>query len=133
MALLFLAFLCYASCCARSVHSSLETIQEPLLKDNPQICGNIKPVTTYATANLLSRVSFSWMSPLLAAGYKNPLHIDDVPQVADVDMARQLYHKFRDQLEAKGHNRSLAKVLFVYLRKEVLLAAFLEALNVHIL
>ena len=47
---------------------------------------------------------FLWMSPLLDARYKNPSHIHDVPKVADVDMDGQLYHKFRDQLEAKCHN-----------------------------
>lgn len=43
------------------------------------------------------------MSPLHVVGYKSPMHIDDVPQVADVERAGQIYHKFRDQPEAKCH------------------------------
>lgn len=130
MVVLILACLCYTSCCARSgVESSSQTILEPLLKENSQKRGNIKAVSTYATANLLSQLSFFWMSPLLAAGYRSPLHIDDIPQVAEVDRADQLYHKFRDQLEAKGHTGSLAKALFLSFPKAVLLTAFLAALE----
>lgn len=129
MAVLILACLCYTSCARSGVESSSQTIREPLLKDNSQKRGNIKAVSTYATANLLSRLSFFWMSPLLAVGYKSPLHIDDVPQVAEVDRAGQLYQKFRDQLEAKGHTGSLAKALILSFPKAVLLTAFLAALQ----
>eukprot|EP01018_Ginkgo_biloba_P024389 Gb_38867 [translate_table: standard] len=130
LALPICAILCYASCFGRTVVDSFKrSIQEPLLNGIPEKTRNLKQVTPYATASLKSLMSFSWMNPLLAVGFKKPLQIDDVPQVADVDTADGVYRTFRGRFEAGGLTHSIAKVIFLSVWKEVLLTSFFAALN----
>ncbi|PKU85821.1 ABC transporter C family member 14 [Dendrobium catenatum] len=51
-------------------------------------------VTAYTTASLLSRLTWSWMNPLLAKGYKSPLKLQDVPSLAPEHQAQRLYNLF---------------------------------------
>ncbi|XP_057844849.2 putative ABC transporter C family member 15 isoform X2 [Cryptomeria japonica] len=127
LALFLSAFLGYASFCGRTGESFLtQSIEEPLLNDVSEISENLKPkVTPYATASFLSRMSFSWMKPLLDVGHKKPLDIDDVPQVVDVHKADHVYRKFRNQLDAKGSGSSIAKILFLIVLKDVLFTGLL--------
>ncbi|KAH9331207.1 hypothetical protein KI387_003315 [Taxus chinensis] len=131
LALFLSALLCYVSCHGRTGEGFLkQSIEEPLLSDIPEKTENHRPkVTPYATASFLSRLSFSWMKPLLDVGHKKPLSIHDVPQVADEHKADQIYHKFRNQLDSKGSATSTAKMLFLILQKDVLFAAFLALLT----
>ncbi|XP_057820877.2 putative ABC transporter C family member 15 isoform X1 [Cryptomeria japonica] len=131
LALFLSAFLCYASCCGTTGEGPLpQSIQEPLLSDLPDNSENLKPkVTPYATASFLSRVSFSWMKPLLDVGNNKPLDIDDVPQVADIHKAEQAYDNFRIQLDTKVSGFSIAKRLFLIVLKDVFFTALLAALN----
>ncbi|KAH9331210.1 hypothetical protein KI387_003318, partial [Taxus chinensis] len=131
LALFLSAFLCYASFHGTTGEGfSTPSIEEPLLSDIRENSENVKlKITPYATASFLSRLSFSWMKPLLEVGHKKPLGIDDVPQVADEHRAEQIYHKFRNQLDIKGSATSIAKMLFLILQKDVLFAAFLALLT----
>ncbi|XP_057862326.2 putative ABC transporter C family member 15 [Cryptomeria japonica] len=132
LALFLSAFLSYASFCGKTCEgSSTESIEEPLLNNIQENSENLKPkVTPYATASFLSRMSFSWMKPLLDAGHRKPLGIDDVPQVADTHKADYIYHKFRNQLDAKGNGTlSIAKMAIVIVQKDILFTAFLALMT----
>ncbi|KAH9291892.1 hypothetical protein KI387_042919, partial [Taxus chinensis] len=130
LALFLSALLCYASFHGTPGEGfSTPSIKEPLLSDIRENSENDKlKITPYATASFLSRLSFSWMKPLLEVGHKKPLGIDDVPQVADEHRAEQIYHKFGNQLDSKGSATSIAKMLFLILQKDVLFAAFVALL-----
>ncbi|XP_057851270.2 putative ABC transporter C family member 15 [Cryptomeria japonica] len=134
LGLVFSIFLFYVSCCDRNLEGSfdqtIQEIQEPLLNDIPAKHVDCRPkVTPYATANFFSRLTFSWINPLLAVGHKKALGIDDVPQVADVTRAAGIYHNFSNQLEAEGHRQSIARVTYLFVKKDLLFTAFLKALN----
>lgn len=61
-------------------------LKEPLLrKEN---------VTLYENANVWSRLSLSWLSPLLKVGSTKTLDIDDVPKLAKQHRAQYLYEQF---------------------------------------
>ncbi|KAH9331197.1 hypothetical protein KI387_003305, partial [Taxus chinensis] len=124
------SFLCYVGYQGRTGADSFrEGIQEHLLNGSSQKSGSLRPVTPYATAGILSRMSFSWMSTLLSVGFKKPLQIDDVPRVAGMDSAEEVYHVFRDRLEAEGilDTRSMAKATLLSVWKEVIFTAFFAA------
>ncbi|GLJ18146.1 hypothetical protein SUGI_0320540 [Cryptomeria japonica] len=124
------SFLCYVGCHGRIGGDSFgEGMHEPLLDGFSEKSGNPKPVTPYATAGILSRMSFSWMSTLFSVGFKKPLQIDDVPQVAGMDSAEEVYNVFRDRLEAEGilDTQSMAKATLMSVWKEVILSAFFAA------
>ncbi|GLJ18149.1 hypothetical protein SUGI_0320630 [Cryptomeria japonica] len=134
LALFISAFLSYASFFDKTVEGSLtQSIEEPLLNTIPENSENPKPkVTPYATASFLSRMSFSWMKPLLDVGHEKVLDIDDVPQVADFHKANHVYHKFRNQLDAKGNGASaftIAKMVVFIVQKDLLFTAFLAVMN----
>ncbi|MQL96384.1 hypothetical protein Taro_029058 [Colocasia esculenta] len=50
-------------------------------------------------ASLLSVLTFSWVWPLLSAGYRKRLDLDDVPQLADDDSAHVFLPLFKSKLE----------------------------------
>ncbi|KAK8950676.1 ABC transporter C family member 4 [Platanthera zijinensis] len=51
-------------------------------------------VTGYVTASLFSRLTWTWMNPLLAKGYKSPLQLEDVPSLSPDHQANRLYNLF---------------------------------------
>ncbi|PKA57671.1 ABC transporter C family member 4 [Apostasia shenzhenica] len=53
-------------------------------------------VTSYATASVLSRLTWSWMNHLLAKGYKAPLTLKDVPSLSPDHRAERLYDLFAE-------------------------------------
>lgn len=62
------------------------SLKEPLLRQ--------ENVTRYENANIWSRLSFTWLSPLLKEGATKTLDIDDVPNLAKQHRATFLYEKF---------------------------------------
>lgn len=62
-------------------------LKEPLLERKEN-------VTLYENANVWSRLSLSWLSPLLKFGSTKTLDIDDVPKLAKQHRAKCLYEQF---------------------------------------
>ncbi|KAH7860034.1 hypothetical protein Vadar_008409 [Vaccinium darrowii] len=114
-------------------------LQEPLLngtgtrnatQSNKSSGGEI--VAPFPIASLLSKLTFSWMGPLIDAGYRKTLDLDDVPQLAGIDSVEGAFPIFRSKLEFDYGSGSrittfkLVKALLFVTRWEILLKAFLS-------
>ncbi|KAH0448151.1 hypothetical protein IEQ34_021951 [Dendrobium chrysotoxum] len=91
------ALLVFALSPSTGFHSQLSSSSpaSPSTTDTNLSDPESKPnVTGYTTASLLSRLTWSWMNPLLAKGYKSPLKLEDVPSLAPEHQAQRLYNLF---------------------------------------
>ncbi|KAL2462581.1 ABC transporter C family member 8 [Forsythia ovata] len=62
-----------------------------------------------AQANFLSKLSFSWINPLLRLGNRKSLALEDIPCLRSEDEAALAYEKFKgawDSLQGKGSDNS---------------------------
>ncbi|XP_042505581.1 ABC transporter C family member 3-like [Macadamia integrifolia] len=114
---------------------------EPLLKSSSNrnhdvdiqgSSGGGESITSYANANLLSFLTFSWMSPLVALGYKKTLDLEDVPQLSNCDSANMVFSCFRNKIESDSKNGGqvsslkLMKALILLTWKEILWTGLLS-------
>ena len=68
-----------------------ETEKEPIVQQQPGL----------SHSNLLNKLTFSWLNPLLSLGYTKPLVLTDIPSLPNEDKANNCYQKFvstRDSL-----------------------------------
>nr|XP_017250928.1 PREDICTED: ABC transporter C family member 3-like [Daucus carota subsp. sativus] len=89
-------------------------------------------VTPYASANIFSLLTFSWIGSLVALGYRKTLDIEDVPRLASIDSVKGAFPLLKDK--CGGDNSSLttlklAKALFYSMWRDILLTAFLAMIN----
>lgn len=80
-------------------------------------------------AGVLSKLTFSWINPLLTLGYSRPLALEDVPPLDSEDQADLAYHKFShvwDSLSTEKGSGNLAfqAIKRVHLRENVLIAFY---------
>ncbi|XP_020585341.1 ABC transporter C family member 4-like [Phalaenopsis equestris] len=99
---------------------------------------NIQPnanVTAYSTASILSRLSWSWMNPLLTKGYKSPLKLEDVPSLSSEHRAERLYNLFASKWPnpAIKTKHPVGKTLLRCLWPELLLTAFLAVVRLCVM
>eukprot|EP00250_Pteridium_aquilinum_P019795 c24578_g1_i1 orf=79-3915(-) len=62
----------------------MDSEQEPLFSHFAP-----EQVTSFAEADLLSLITFSWLNPLLSLGYSRPLHFRDIPLLSHADSAQE--------------------------------------------
>ncbi|PWA83570.1 multidrug resistance-associated protein 6 [Artemisia annua] len=96
-----------------------ETLSEPLLV-NETVSGNTSQLEE---PSFLSKLTFSWVNPLLALGYRKPLVLEDIPSLGSLDQAAIAHEKFSKawdslQTEKTSNNanmvpKTLAKVYFL--------------------
>ncbi|KAI3455540.1 hypothetical protein Pfo_012203 [Paulownia fortunei] len=71
-------------------------------------------------ASLFSKLTFSWINPLLRLGSSKPLILDDIPSLGPEDEALLAYRKFNDAWsileEEKGYNNSTNLVFWAIAR-----------------
>ncbi|XP_068337296.1 ABC transporter C family member 3-like [Pyrus communis] len=86
-------------------------------------------VNPYSSAGIFSILTFTWMGPLIAAGNKKALDLEDVPELDKVDSVFGSYPCFKSKLDVGcgGSGRvttlHLVKALIVSAWKEILLTA----------
>ncbi|KAI5056210.1 hypothetical protein GOP47_0029731 [Adiantum capillus-veneris] len=127
-------FLAFPSCTFLSViavygktgllRPGAEALCEPLLNS---FSGSTSKVTNYATANLFSLATFTWLDSLLAVGYKKPLELDEIPQLAQRDTAAFASELFETQW-TKLQVKNVVKCLAFCSWKDILLNAFFAGL-----
>ncbi|CAL5403498.1 unnamed protein product [Camellia sinensis] len=89
-------------------------LQEPLLNGSTSISngtelnksGGGEAIAPCSNASFFSILTFSWMSPLIAFGYKKALDLKDVPQLDRVDSVKGAFPIFRNKLKSNDGNGS---------------------------
>uniref|UniRef100_A0A1J3EY77 ABC-type xenobiotic transporter n=6 Tax=Noccaea caerulescens TaxID=107243 RepID=A0A1J3EY77_NOCCA len=98
-------------------------LSDPLLTEKPR-----KNSARLATAGFFSILTFSWMNPLLLAGFKKPLSPKDIPSVVPEDEAELAYSKFAKAWDtlAEGSSKKERNLVFraiagVYFKENILI------------
>lgn len=104
------------------------------MEQNPQreIC-YINQLTPYSRANVWSLMTFHWLNPLFAMGYKKTLEVDDVPNVAGKDTAQESYRVLEtnwccQKVETNIQNPSMLKVILSSVWKGMIINALFAAI-----
>ncbi|KAJ7963159.1 ABC transporter C family member 8-like [Quillaja saponaria] len=108
---------------------------EPLLVQKTE---NIQPGLDHST--FLSKLTFSWVNPILRLGYSKPLNLEDIPSPVPEDEANLAYQKFahtwdvllRDKSSNNTKNLVVWAIARVYLKENIHIAvcAFLRTISV---
>lgn len=101
---------------------------DPLLPGLVEENRENKKESLYGNASLTQLVTFSWMNPLFAKGYKAPLERDDVPELHEKDGSEFVSSSFSDILNSVKERQGLSttavyKAIFLFVRKKVMLNA----------
>ncbi|XP_044478814.1 ABC transporter C family member 8-like [Mangifera indica] len=115
-----------------------KSLSEPLLGEKAE-----KKQTALGRASFFSKLTFSWINPLLSLGYSKPLVLEDIPSLVPEDEANLAYQKFAkvwDSLvKVKNSNDSgnlvLQAITKVYWTENILIAicALLRTIAVVVL
>ncbi|XP_054796177.1 ABC transporter C family member 3-like isoform X3 [Prosopis cineraria] len=105
-------------------------LREPLLNDDTDVRNSPESnktkgeetVTPYSNAGVFSILSFSWVGPLIAAGRKKTLNLEDVPQLATCDSVVGAFPAFRNKLE--DELGTLKRVTTIKLVKSLILSSW---------
>ncbi|TYH46432.1 hypothetical protein ES332_D11G335200v1 [Gossypium tomentosum] len=112
-------------------------LEEPLLNGDSSVSNGVElskekggdTVTPYSNAGIFSVLTFSWMGPLIAAGNKKPLDLEDIPQLDSHDSVIGAFPKFKNRLESADSEGNgvtslkLVKALFFSAWKDILWTA----------
>ncbi|KAG4112036.1 hypothetical protein ERO13_D13G138200v2 [Gossypium hirsutum] len=135
-------FLCIVGFLARN-EGAKALLQEPLLDGDSNVSNGIKlsrkrgsdTITPYSNAGIFSILTFSWMGPLIAAGNKKTLDLEDVPQLDSHDSAVGAFPNFKNRLESTDSEGNgvtllkLVKALFLLAWKDILTTALFAFLS----
>ncbi|KAM7508896.1 hypothetical protein LguiA_019349 [Lonicera macranthoides] len=115
-------------------HDNPNGLADPLLCAKTEKGSEATRECLYGKATLLQLVTFSWLNPLFAVGYKKALNQDEVPDVYVKDSAEFLSHSFDESLkyvkERDGtENPSIYKAIYVFIRKKAAINAFFAVIN----
>ncbi|KAJ1702897.1 hypothetical protein LUZ63_002676 [Rhynchospora breviuscula] len=103
-------------------------VTEPLLSGSVEENLETKKESLYGNASFIQLVTFSWMSPLFAKGYKKPLERDDVPEIYVKDASEYVSSSFTSILNSVKEKQGLStsavyKAIFLFVRKKVMINA----------
>ncbi|XVF03668.1 hypothetical protein REPUB_Repub05bG0013200 [Reevesia pubescens] len=129
-------FLCIAGYFGRNEGQDT-LLEEPLLNGDSSVSNGVElskkkggdTVTPYSNAGIFSVLTFSWIGPLIAAGNKKSLELEDVPQLDSDDSVGGAFPKFRNRLESADSEGTgvttlkLIKALFFSAWKDILWTA----------
>lgn len=133
----FILFLCALKnlCYSVSAHNLDNSLDEPLLAKKSG-----KRQTELGRVGFLSKLSFSWINPLLSLGYSKPLSLEDIPSLVSEDEANFSYQKFarawdslsRETRLNNSRNLVLRAIAKVFLKENIIIGicAFLRTISV---
>uniref|UniRef100_A0A0D9W8R3 ABC transporter C family member 13 n=1 Tax=Leersia perrieri TaxID=77586 RepID=A0A0D9W8R3_9ORYZ len=110
------------------------SITEPLLGSSVGQQTETKRPCPYGNASLLQLVTFSWMNPVFAIGYKKPLDKNDVPDVYGKDSAEFLSDSFKKIIDDVEHrhglnSKSIYTAMFLFIRRKAIMNAGFAVLS----
>ncbi|KAJ1420290.1 ABC transporter type 1, transmembrane domain [Sesbania bispinosa] len=72
--------------------------------------------TGLSQANFFSRLTFSWINPLLSLGYTKPLSLQDIPPMPPEDKANMCYQQFASTWDSllSGNTSNSSKNLVIW-------------------
>ncbi|XP_006652712.1 ABC transporter C family member 9 isoform X2 [Oryza brachyantha] len=110
------------------------SITEPLLSPSLGQLTETKRACPYGKANILQLVTFSWMNPVFAIGYKKPLDKNDVPDVCGKDSAEFLSDSFKTIINDVEHKHglnteSIYTAMFLFIRRKAVMNAGFAVLS----
>lgn len=110
------------------VFSNANGVREPLLTEKFEKHADSRRESPYGKATLLQLITFSWLNPLFAVGFKKPLEQNDVPDIDIKDSAAYLSRSFSDRLKQVkdkdgAKNPSIYKAIFFFIRKKAAINA----------
>ncbi|CAN6234819.1 unnamed protein product [Urochloa humidicola] len=109
------------------------SITEPLLTPSIGQMETERPCL-YGSAGILQLITFSWMNPIIATGYRKPLDKNDVPDLDGKDSAEFLsdsFQKIINDVEHR-HGRSTSSIytaMFLFVRRKAMINAALAVLT----
>ncbi|OEL24703.1 ABC transporter C family member 9 [Dichanthelium oligosanthes] len=88
----------------------------------------------YGRAGILQLITFSWMNPIIATGYKKPLDKNDVPELDGKDSAEFLSDSFAKIIDDVEHRHGLSTSsiytsMFLFVRRKAMINAGLAVLS----
>nr|CAD1822253.1 unnamed protein product [Ananas comosus var. bracteatus] len=92
-------------------------------------------VTPFATAGVLSGMSFWWLNPLMKKGYEKPLEEKDIPHLGVTDRAKSRYFLFLEKLdrEKQVKQRASPSIFWVIVschKRDILVSGFFALLKI---
>ncbi|KAJ0964619.1 hypothetical protein J5N97_025757 [Dioscorea zingiberensis] len=117
-------------------NSSENNLSEHLLVN--QKCEN---ETMFSNANLFSKLTFSWMNPLMSLGYAKSLNLDDIPSIDSEDDALVAYNAFthawhheRENNKSRIRNLAFFALARCYMKEMLLIGlySFLKTISTSV-
>lgn len=107
----------------------------------PLLCETEKAETNQpglSQANFFSKLTFSWMNPLLSLGYTKPLVLENIPSLPPEDKANTCYQKFASTWDSllRGSSSNSTKNLVIwamsraFLKENIYIAIFAFARSI---
>ncbi|XP_062098735.1 ABC transporter C family member 3-like [Humulus lupulus] len=78
-------------------------LEEPLLNGNNVVSNNTTgdaTVTPFSKAGIFSILTFSWMAPLISAGFKKTIDLEDIPQLDIRESVVGIFPDLRNRIES---------------------------------
>ena len=105
-----------------SHNSQYDILSDPLVVQNSE-----KRVIELDRAGFLSKLTFSWMDPLLRLGHSKPLSLEDIPSLVSEDEANLAYQKFKQAWDSllrekdprNTKNSVLGAMVKVYMKENI--------------
>ncbi|XP_039820639.1 putative ABC transporter C family member 15 isoform X2 [Panicum virgatum] len=110
------------------------SITEPLLNSSIGQQTEAERPYPYGRAGILQLITFSWMNPTIATGYRKPLDKNDVPDLDGKDSAEFLSDSFKKIIDDVEHRHGLSTssiytAMFLFVRRKAMINAGLAVLS----
>jgi ABC-type multidrug transport system fused ATPase/permease subunit len=107
-----------------------ESLLIPSVSEHTQV----RKPCLYERASILELITFSWMNPVIATGYRKTIEMNDVPDVSGQDSAKFLSDSFKnimDDVERRNglSTSSVYKAMLLFVGQKAMINAVLAVLH----